>query len=231
MGSLCCAGGYCQVFNGVARVRIVLKFNIVEKGLRLCGWTEMTGCLLVVQGGQYLVLHFRSLGDNFHAPLFVFERERERTFFFLFILLVVTQMVIICISAFCSGGNRSGMLMLTIPLIRSDPHSDKGNTCRLAIQRLQFNVKRNKAQACKEKNLHYTTRKHHLRYSRGNNNNKYRHHSLFIFIFVMLGMSCQRSQSARARDISSGAPSGPADTLYSTCLSLVHMGKMLTNHI
>ena len=91
------------------------------------------------------------------------------------------------------------------------------------------------------KNLHYSTRKHHLRYSRGNNNNKYRHHSLFIFIFVMLGMSCQRgqsarmscqrSQSARARDISSGAPSGPADTLYSTCLSLVHMGKMLTNHI
>ncbi|KAH3825194.1 hypothetical protein DPMN_127067 [Dreissena polymorpha] len=57
------------------------------------------------------------------------ERERERTFFFL-----------------------SGMLMLTIPLIRSDPHSDKGNTCRLAVQGLQFNVKRNKAQACKEKN-------------------------------------------------------------------------------
>jgi hypothetical protein len=77
MGSLCCAVGYCQVFNGVARVRIVLKFNIVEKGLRLCGWTEMTDWLLVVKGGKYLVLHFLSLGDNFHAPFFVFERERE----------------------------------------------------------------------------------------------------------------------------------------------------------
>jgi len=77
------------------------------------------------------------------------------------------------------------------------------------------------------KNLHYTTGKHHLRYSRGKNNNKYRHHSLifFIFFFVMLGMSCQRSQSAWTRDISPGAPSSPADTHYPTCFSLVHLGK------
>jgi hypothetical protein len=145
----------------------------------------MTDWLLVVQGGQYLVLHFLSLGDNFHAPLFVFERERERerTFFFLFILLVVTQMVIICISAFCSGGNRSGMLMLTIPLIRSDPHSDKGNTCRLAIQGLQFNVKRNKAQACKEKT--YTTLQENITYATvGETTTTNTVTILFLFLFL-----------------------------------------------
>lgn len=130
-------------------------------------WLDRDDWLLGVQGGQFLVLDFLSRGDNFHTSLywFVFERERERarTFFLLFILLMVTQMVIICISVFWSGGNRSGMLVLTIHLIRSDPHSDKGNTCRLAIQRLQFNVKRNKAQACKEKT--YTTLQENITYA------------------------------------------------------------------
>ncbi|KAH3748123.1 hypothetical protein DPMN_182560 [Dreissena polymorpha] len=55
------------------------------------------------------------------------------------------------------------MLMLTIPLIRSDPHSDKSNTCRLAMQGIQFNVKRNKAQACKEKT--YTTLQENITYA------------------------------------------------------------------
>ncbi|KAH3855192.1 hypothetical protein DPMN_097756 [Dreissena polymorpha] len=75
------------------------------------------------------------------------------------------------------------MLMLTIPLIRSDPHSDKGNTCRLAIHGLQFNVKRNKAQACKEKT--YTTLQEHIAYATvGETTTTNTVTILFLFLFL-----------------------------------------------
>ena len=142
---------------------------------------------------------------------------------------MVTQMVIICISVFWSGGNRSGMLMLTIPLIRSDPHSDKGNTCRLAIQRLQFNVKRNKAQACKEKT--YTTLQENITYAtvgETTTTNTVTVLLLFFFIFIVFHVGYVMSTEPECTDemvFRQARPTSPADTLYPTCFSIVHMGK------
>ncbi|KAH3859903.1 hypothetical protein DPMN_102724 [Dreissena polymorpha] len=92
----------------VVLLDIVSCFKGVARGLRLCGWTEMPGCWGNREDNFWFYTFF--LGETIFTRLYIglLLRERERE------------------SARGTGGNRSGMLMLIIPLIRSDPHSDKG---------------------------------------------------------------------------------------------------------